>query len=257
VGRGTRLLPGDVALAAAAGHALVEVRRAPRARIVSIGSELVLPGGRLRPGQRYSSNGSLLRAWCALFRIAQDHLDAPDDAAAIRRHLASRSGGPHVAWILVGGSGGSERDLASAALAGPDWNPVVEGVRMVPGKGARFGLLGGVPVFGTPGAPSGCEIAFLTLVLPALLAMAGREGPPFPTIHGIAAADLPPARPGWTGFHRVTARFGDDGRVTVHPVAARGALRAIARTEGLVAVPEGCPGYKAGTPVPVTWLRSW
>jgi molybdopterin molybdotransferase len=233
------------------------VRRAPRARIVSVGSELVLPGERLRPGQRYSSNGSLVRSWCALHRIAQDHYDAPDDAAAIRRHLASRSSSAYFAWVLVGGSGGSERDLVSAALAGPAWRPLVEGVRMVPGKGARFGLLDGHPVFGMPGAPSGCEIAFLTLVLPALLAMAGREGAPFPVVHGIAAADFPPPRSGWTGFHRVTARFGEDGRVTVHPVTARSPLWAIARTEGIVVVPEGHRGYRAGTPVPVRWLRAW
>ena len=253
--RGARLSPGGVALAAAAGHALVEVRRAPRARILCVGSELVVPGGELRPGQRYSSNGSLLRAWCALHRVAQDQFDVPDDVARIQRHLRSNSGSSFFAWILVGGSGGSERDLVSAALAGLAWEPLFEGVRMTPGKGARFGLLEGRPVFGMPGGPSGCEIAFLELVLPALQAMAGRSDPPFPVLHGIAAADFPPGRGGWTSFHRVTVKFQDDARTAIRPVAARSPLWAIAQTEGIVAVPEGHPGYRKGQAVPFQWVR--
>jgi molybdopterin molybdotransferase len=54
--RGEVLLPGCLGLAAAAGISRVKVYRRPRVALVSVGDEVVAPGGHLHPGQLYASN---------------------------------------------------------------------------------------------------------------------------------------------------------------------------------------------------------
>ena len=53
---GRRLGPRDVALAAAANHTELAVRRRARVAILATGDELVAPGGTLGPAQIIASN---------------------------------------------------------------------------------------------------------------------------------------------------------------------------------------------------------
>ena len=53
---GRRLTPRDVALAAAANHTELAVRRRARVAILATGDELVAPGGTLGPAQIIASN---------------------------------------------------------------------------------------------------------------------------------------------------------------------------------------------------------
>ena len=62
--RAGRLLDASaITLAAAAGHASLQVRRAPRIAILATGDELVEPGTRLGPGQIVSSNSYASPRW--------------------------------------------------------------------------------------------------------------------------------------------------------------------------------------------------
>src|SRR6202021_3697518 len=56
VSAGRRLSPRDVALAAAANHTALAVRRRARVAILATGDELVAPGGSLGPAQIIASN---------------------------------------------------------------------------------------------------------------------------------------------------------------------------------------------------------
>ena len=56
IAAGRRLTPRDVALAAAANHAALGVRRRARVAILATGDELVAPGGTLGPSQIIASN---------------------------------------------------------------------------------------------------------------------------------------------------------------------------------------------------------
>ena len=56
IAAGRRLTPRDVALAAAANHTHLPVRRRARVAILATGDELVAPGGTLGPAQIIASN---------------------------------------------------------------------------------------------------------------------------------------------------------------------------------------------------------
>src|SRR5690606_14144378 len=78
---GARLGPLQLAAAAAAGVADLEVTRAPRVAVISTGSELVEPGSRLRRGQIPESNGRLIAG-----------LVAEADAEVVLRRVVSDEG---------------------------------------------------------------------------------------------------------------------------------------------------------------------
>ena len=56
IAAGRRLTPRDVALAAAANHTALTVRRRAKVAILATGDELVAPGGALGPAQIIASN---------------------------------------------------------------------------------------------------------------------------------------------------------------------------------------------------------
>jgi len=59
---GRRLRPGDLAVAAAAGHATLEVARLPLVAIIPTGDEIRRAGAPLRPGDVTDSNSVMLAA---------------------------------------------------------------------------------------------------------------------------------------------------------------------------------------------------
>ena len=60
---GRRLRPGDLAAAAAGGHATVHVRRRPLVAIIPTGDEIRPAGSALRRGDIVDTNSVMLTAW--------------------------------------------------------------------------------------------------------------------------------------------------------------------------------------------------
>jgi molybdopterin molybdotransferase len=80
---GTRLGPADIGIAAAAGHANLSVHRQLIVGVISMGDEIVTPGGTPAYGQSYDSNLPMLQALLGAdghdvrtFPIVPDQLDA-------------------------------------------------------------------------------------------------------------------------------------------------------------------------------------
>jgi molybdopterin molybdotransferase len=61
-GTGQAIGPAQIALALAAGHTHLPVRRAPTLAIIDSGDELARPGSQLAPHQIPASNGAVLAA---------------------------------------------------------------------------------------------------------------------------------------------------------------------------------------------------
>jgi molybdopterin molybdotransferase len=183
---GTRVGARQAALLAAVGATHVSVHRRIRVAVLSTGDEVV-------SGRTPDSNGAALAALVRALgadpsrRAVGDRLD--EVAAAITAALAEAD-----AVVTVGGVSVGERDHVPAALARLGADVRVHGVPMKPGKPFLFALAGGKPVFGLPGSPSACLVAFEVFARPALLALAGaarRERPALPLRLAEAAAGRP------------------------------------------------------------------
>ncbi|HPS58791.1 MAG TPA: molybdopterin molybdotransferase MoeA [Spirochaetota bacterium] len=253
VRRGERLLPGRLGLAAAAGISTINVYRRPRVAIISIGDEVVAPGEKLHTGQLYASNMVTMQAWLASSGIPCVTAVVADKegpiSQALQRHLAD------VDVILTsGGAWGSERDLVIGVLDNLCWKKLFHYVRMGPGKGVAFGILGNVPVFCLPGGPMSNRMAFLQLALPAILSMSGDYTHPLRIVQARLTEDVKGRHHAWTEFKDAVITRDNNGNYTAAVYSNRSGLQAIAGAGGLICIPEGRESLNCGDIVPVQLL---
>ena len=91
IAAGRRLTPRDVALAAAANHTDLTVRRRARVAILATGDELVAPGGSLGPAQIVASNNFAVAGVVeACGGVAIDLGIAVDEVSALADAVAPR-----------------------------------------------------------------------------------------------------------------------------------------------------------------------
>jgi molybdopterin molybdotransferase len=229
------------------------VWRRPRVALVGVGDEVVVPGGRLRPGQLYASNLVTMGAWLASYSIPYLTSVVKDNMEAIKRELRHHL--PEADTIITsGGAWGSERDLVIGALDELGWQGIFHHVRMGPGKGIAFGLWDGKPVFCLPGGPASNEMAFLQLALPGVLRMGGDNRHPLQTVYARLTENVKGRHQAWTEFRDATLSRDSEGNYTVALYRNRSRLQAIARANCLVCVPEGTGTLNPGKIVPVQIL---
>ncbi len=253
VGRGGRLLPGYLGLAAAAGVSRVSVYRRPGVAVVGVGDEVVAPGENLIPGQLYASNLVTMESWLASFGISCVTSVVNDNEEAIKQELQKLLPGVDVI-LTSGGAWGSERDLVIGSLAQLGWQEIFHHVRMGPGKGMAFGLWEGKPVFCLPGGPASNEMAFLQLALPGILRMSGDNRHPLQTVTARLAESLQSRHRAWTEFKDATLSRDAEGNYCVELYRNRSRLQAIASANSLVCIPEGTESLNSGDVVPVQIL---
>jgi len=253
VGRGGRLLPGYLGLAAAAGVSRVSVYRRPGVAVVGVGDEVVAPGENLSPGQLYASNLVTMESWLASFGISCVTSVVNDNEEAIKQELQKLLPGVDVI-LTSGGAWGSERDLVIGSLAQLGWQEIFHHVRMGPGKGMAFGLWEGKPVFCLPGGPASNEMAFLQLALPGILRMSGDTRHPLQTVTARLTESLQSRHRAWTEFKDATLSRDAAGNYSVELYRNRSRLQAIASANSLVCIPEGTESLNSGDVVPVQIL---
>jgi molybdopterin molybdotransferase len=251
--RGEVLLPGRLGLAAAAGVSRVRVYCRPRAAVVGVGDEVVVPGGHLHPGQLYASNLVTMGAWLASFGVPYDSSVVKDNKDAIKRELLRHLPGVNVI-LTSGGAWGSERDLVVGVLDELGWQEIFHHVRMGPGKGIALGIWDGKPVFCLPGGPASNEMAFLQLALPGILRMGGENRHPLQTVFARLTENLRGRHRAWTEFKEATLSRDAQGNYTVKLYKDRSRLQAIANADCLVCIPEGKESLNPGEIVPVQIL---
>src|ERR671932_1139734 len=187
LGRGLRLEPRHVALAAAMNHARVPVRRRPRVAILATGDELVPPGGDPGPDQIVASNGVGLAAEIRLqggapldLGIVPDRLG--DTVRAIAAAVAARAD----VLVTLGGASVGEHDLVRRALEESGMALAFWKIAMRPGKPLIFGRLDGLRVLGLPGNPVSSLVCAAVFLRPLLRALQGLP----PALAGEAEASL-------------------------------------------------------------------
>jgi molybdopterin molybdotransferase len=267
---GTVLGPAQIALLAAVGHGSVRVRPRPRVVVISTGSELVQPGGELRPGQIYDSNSFALTAaardaGAIAYRVGAvtddaDILRATIEDQLVRADLVVTTGGVSVgaydvvkeALSTVGAAGTEEGEDGGERPAGPGVD--FRKLAMQPGKPQGFGAVGPdhVPLLALPGNPVSSYISFELFVRPAIRALMGLDDLHRPTVRATLTADKALTSPaGRRQFLR--GRYADG---EVAPVGGSGShlVAALAHADALIVVPEDTESVEPGTEVEVVLL---
>lgn len=238
---GTRIGPAQAALAIAAGHSHVAVRRVPRVAVLDSGDELALDFDSCAAHQVPASNGVMLSAMarelaCPVERIGP----VPDDLAALAVAL-DRAAEAEVI-VTSGGASVGDHDLVRPALEA--WGAELDFWRVAikPGKPILVARRGSQLILGLPGNPVSSHVTAYLFLLPLLRALLGAAEPLPRRLRAKLAA---PLRAG--GQRREFLRAIWDGdRITAHPIQDSGALAPLAASNALIDRPAKTPATEPG-----------
>lgn len=173
---GLRLNAGHIAAAAIAGHAALQVTRAPRITVLVTGDELRDPGAELEDGQIWDSNGPLACSWLAAQGYDAECLRLVDDEGAVRAAMAKALDRSDLV-ISTGGVSVGDRDYILPAAESLGVRRVFWEVAQKPGKPLYFGLRGQTALLGIPGNPAAVLVCLALHGRQLLAAMEGGSGP--------------------------------------------------------------------------------
>ncbi len=248
---GRRLTPRDVALAAAANHTELTVRRRARVAILATGDELVPPGGTLGPAQIIASNNFAVAGIVDAYGgVAIDLGIAVDELNATKAAIAHARNAKADVLVSLGGASVGDYDLIQQALVSSGMELGFWRIAMRPGKPLMHGRLGATRVLGLPGNPTSsmvCSILFLRPLLRAL--------------HGEPEAGVDPSQPGRLAvdllangvrqdYMRASLNRNSDGILIATPATAQDSslVKTMARADGLIVRPPRAEAAKAGDP---------
>lgn len=249
IGAGRRLSSRDIALAAAANHAGLIVRRRARVAILATGDELVAPGAPIGPSQIVASNNFTVAGIVAAcgglaidLGIARDSMDALD--AAIRQAIDAK---PDV-LVTLGGASVGDHDLVQKALATAGMELGFWKIAMRPGKPLMHGRLGAMRVLGLPGNPTSSTVCAVLFLRPLLRALHGEPDPGAdPTRAARLAADVRANGPR-QDYQRCALRRDAEGRLVATPAEVQDSslVKVMAEADGLIVRPPNAPAARAG-----------
>ncbi|HEY5026816.1 MAG TPA: gephyrin-like molybdotransferase Glp [Candidatus Angelobacter sp.] len=172
--RGVRLGSAQIALAAAAGKASVNVYRKPRVAILSTGDELVEVAEKPGPSQIRNSNSYSLAAMVAECGGEPVQLPiAPDEEGKLTELI--QEGLKADTLLLSGGVSMGKFDLVEQALKSLGAQFFFTGAMIQPGKPVVFGEVGTSPFFGLPGNPVSVMVTFELFAQQMIEALSGAE----------------------------------------------------------------------------------
>jgi molybdopterin molybdotransferase len=253
---GTALHSGEIALAAACGHASLEVFARPRVAIFTTGDELVPVASTPAPGQIRNSNAPMLASLVAAAGGDPWVLPtAADNAQALDAALAQAVSADLL--LISGGVSAGKFDLVEPALARIGARFHFTGVRIQPGKPTVFGDLprtasSPLPFFGLPGNPVSTAVTFLLFAAPVLVALAGNaESYPRFALAQLAPSNDRHAKAGLTRFLPAFCDFSaapnQPPQVSFVPWHGSGDLVALARSNCFLVIPEDAHSLEPGS----------
>jgi molybdopterin molybdotransferase len=173
---GAAVTPLVIASLAAFSCTTVAVRPRPRVAILTSGDELATEGAPEMATGVTPSNGAMIESLAVLGGlepVRREHV--VDEVAALVAALRRARGVDLV--VVCGGTGPGFKDLTARGFEAAGARMLVRGVRQRPGHTMLVASLGDALLFGLPGTPLACLVAFWRHVLPAARAMAGHPEP--------------------------------------------------------------------------------
>ena len=248
---GRRLTPRDVALAAAANHTALPIRRRAKVAILATGDELVPPGGTLGPAQIIASNNFAVAGIVeACGGVAIDLGIAVDELSALKAAIAQARDDKVDVLVTLGGASVGDHDLVQQALISSGMELGFWRIAMRPGKPLMHGRLGPMRVLGLPGNPTSSVVCAILFLRPLLRALHGEpDAGEDPSRMGRLAVDLP-ANGVRQDYMRASLRHQADGILAATPVAEQDSslVKTMARADGLIVRLPQAPPSKAGDP---------
>ncbi|MFI0814878.1 gephyrin-like molybdotransferase Glp [Streptomyces sp. NPDC021098] len=253
---GTVLGAAQIGLLAAIGRATVKVRPRPRVVVLSTGSELVQPGEATGPGRIYDSNSYQLtaaaqEAGAIAYRVGS----VADDAQTLRATVEDQLSRADIV-VTSGGVSVGAYDVVKEAMHEVDFRTVA----MQPGKPQGFGRIGSdrTPLLALPGNPVSSYVSFELFVRPVIRTMLGAGMVHRGTVRAVCPdgiASSPSGRRQFLrGWYEPSAVAGEPGGVA--PVGGAGShlIKALARANALIVVPEDVTEVAPGAEVDVVLL---
>jgi len=256
---GRRLTPRDIALAAAANHAGLTVRRRPRVAILANGDELVSPGATIGPAQIVASNNFAVAgvAEAAGAEVADLGI-APDDRAKLAAAIDGARRKEADVLVTIGGASVGDYDLVQEALKSLGMALGFWRIAMRPGKPLMHGKLKTLNVLGLPGNPASAFVCAVIFLRPLLRALQGdpSAGEDF-SEPAILGADMPANGPR-KDFVRATLTRGPNGTLLTAPAGLQDSslVSVLARAEALLVREPRAPPAKRGEPCRVIRLST-
>ena len=234
--RGTRLGPAQIALAAAAGAARLELFAKPKVAILSTGDELVDVGEKPGANQIRNSNSYSLAALVLANGGEPVQLPIARDEEGRLTELV-QEGLKADLLLLSGGVSMGKFDLVEIVLKKLGAEFFFTGATIQPGKPVVFGAVGEKPFFGLPGNPVSVMVTFDLFARPLVEALGGAE----PSRLKSARARLKKEFNTKTGLTRFLPALLvgdlDDPQVEIVPWQGSGDMLAAARANCYLVVP--------------------
>jgi molybdopterin molybdotransferase len=255
--KGTRIGPGQLALARAAGYDAPPHYETPRIAVLESGDELS-PNANpcmLEPGHIPASNGAMIEAMLAPYLGEVVQIGAVPDSLSLLADALGKAEDCHIV-ITSGGASVGDHDLIQQALK--DWGAEIAfwKVAIKPGKplmvATREGSCGRQVILGLPGNPVSSFVTAFLFALP-LVRKAMGAADPLPRRHMLTAAEPLPA----TSDRREFLRGVSDGTVVrLAGSQDSSALLALAQADCLIDRPADAPAVSPGEQVPVFYLQN-
>ena len=254
---GQRLSEQHVALAAAAGLTVLNVRRRVRVAVFSTGDEIVEPGAARSAAALFDANRYLLAG--LLERLGAQTTDLgilPDDKDALKGAIMAAAA-THDLVLTSGGVSTGEADHVRDAVEGIG-RLVFWRVGIKPGRPVAMGVIrgtdadpkAGAAFVGLPGNPVAVFVTFTRIVRPLLLRLAGAAPERFLPLP-VRAAFAYKKRTGRREYVRVKLVPAPDGGIDAikHAQDGAGVLTSLTETDGLIELPEDTTTIEPGATV--------
>jgi len=243
----------EIGVLAALGLAKAKVYNVPRVAVLSTGSEVAEPGGKLPPGKIYDINAYSLTAAVLEGGGKPVYLGVfPDDVAELQEAFKSALASADMV-VTSGGVSVGPKDVIPKTLDSLGKPGVIVcGIATKPGKPTTVALIDGKLVFSLPGHPTSALLIFHLLARPIIECMAGRRTEKYLKMKAYAATRVFPAK-GRRTFIMVRLKEDRSKRLIAEPVPVglSGAITTLAKADGFVEIPENQQFIDAGEEVTV------
>jgi molybdopterin molybdotransferase len=234
-----------ISMAAAVGATKLEVKKLPRAAVISTGDELVDVGDIPSPHQIRRSNSYAIKAALQTYALQVDLLHLPDNLQHMRNQLKECLELYDV-LILSGGISMGKFDYVPQVLEELAVEKLFHKVQQRPGKPFWFGVhAAGAVVFALPGNPVStymCLHRYFVPWLKASLGIGSTAG-----IYGILGEDVA-FNPSQQYFLQVKVEMEEKGQVVAIPLSGNGSgdFANLVEADAFLELPSTKTIFKAG-----------